>query len=545
MDTLRAYFKSRQAVNSTQDDHQTCIEDGEGQCGPQPIRIKRRAGSRGGWTLSEDAEHREETVFREDSDCDLQSEGNHTADPDEQSIADSTQTGDHITSPRSFDGNNLVSQGDIVIEQEEASQDLVSEVSDREEDQSISPASPEAQAIKSSTQVYISRPDQLQAFHQPYTEAIGLSMLISDDLSVAAKVEERHLLALHVLIPEEGRPSIFPSRIAENIIVEDLSRYLMPTRNMRGHEQTTAQKASVDGSVHLGKRPRDSADDAYASKQSANGNPEDLGLEELQNYIERLQARASSLSGQPSAKHSFRYKLLYRILKWVTVVSKEGRTSLKRALSSAYFDPPEWWSGENGPGAYRCSIPVDNLELYLEKNKDIAFLVYETYLEPSRDDLDEARRKTGNKLWTPVVEQSIRPISEGLTEAVSTVLESRDVYTDMLETFRTSHEVTAPYIFCYHHRSDFEELAASSDGTTRQQLQLFLKHIVDTLGDVYNAAAATISQGKVSLKYLDYLFKPGDTLVMRDNGGQYTGWIAEDWAQPIQKERVVREKAEA
>lgn len=138
MDTLQAYFKSQVTVSSPQDDHQTCIEDEEGQYGPQRIRSKRRARSRESWTPSEDAEHCVETVFREDSDRDLQSAGNRTDDPDEQSIADHTQTRDYTTSPQSFDDNSLVSQENSVIYQEEASQGLeVSEFSDREVDQFI------------------------------------------------------------------------------------------------------------------------------------------------------------------------------------------------------------------------------------------------------------------------------------------------------------------------------------------------------------------------------------------------------------------------
>jgi len=557
MDALQVYFRSQIIGSGRQDDYQTCIEDHEEQYETSNrTQGKGRASSSEGSIPAEDPEYQGEAGFGENSEDELQSAASPATDPDERSTADHTHPRDSLSTTASVDDDSIVSREATDTDEEVASEDPKdSEFEDSDEYQPTISFGVESQAKNSPAAEATRRLDQIQAFHQAYTKTVGPSITISDDLSVADKVEERHLLALRVLIPEEqklppqgGNHALQDYQMQLMLLEQQNKKRLMMARqeqDMADHEQITAQEMSANGPVHLGKRPRDSTDDAYASKQSMIGDLDDLSFEELQSHIERLQARARSMNGQTASKHFFRHKLLYRILRWVTVPTKDGSASKKRVLSSAYFDPPEWWSAEKGLGTYRCSIPVDNLELYLEKNKDIAFLVYKTYVEPSFEELEEAKRKRDSKSWTPVVTESIRPISEELIEAISTMLEGREEYTDILETFRSSHEVTAPYTFCYHHRSDLDDIAASCDDSTQQQLQLFIGHVVDTLGEVYNVAGAMISQGKVSHRYLEYLFKPGDTLVMRDNDGQYTGWIATSWPKPIWKERVQREKAEA
>ncbi|KAF2187038.1 hypothetical protein K469DRAFT_686249 [Zopfia rhizophila CBS 207.26] len=51
-----------------------------------------------------------------------------------------------------------------------------------------------------------------------------------------------------------------------------------------------------------------------------------------------------------------------------------------------YFDRPEWMGGKENPRHVLSNIPLYNLDLYLEKNKDISFLVYR--------DFDKAKTKT-------------------------------------------------------------------------------------------------------------------------------------------------------
>ncbi|KAJ9658264.1 hypothetical protein H2198_003837 [Neophaeococcomyces mojaviensis] len=214
-------------------------------------------------------------------------------------------------------------------------------------------------------------------------------------------------------------------------------------------------------------------------------------------------------------------------------------------LSPAYFDPPEWWGGEGVTGAFRCSVPLENLELYLEKNKDVAIIIYRTYVEPSPEDLLAKKGAKVNKPWTAVVNESIRPIHKGLVYALTEMLEVRDEYAAILQTFRSSSEVTAPYIFCYHHRSDFDDISESSDESTKEQLHLFLSHIMQIWGEVYNTANLMISQNNISHRYIEYLFKPGDTLIQRHEDGEYTGWVATGWPKKTSTEQMPRQQAEA
>lgn len=290
-----------------------------------------------------------------------------------------------------------------------------------------------------------------------------------------------------------------------------------------------------------------------------------LDLNQLQNYIGRLAKRATSLKTMPVAKSrpTHRHLTLYRIQSY-SRMSETRRNhpdvwdpyhsdpfidapeawrnrpdSRETVLSAPFIDAPEW-IGPADTGTLHCKVPIHNFDLFLEKNKDISFIVFKTYAiqrpQPYRivsetDDVPEI-----------TVKESIKPITKELVEGVKLVLGSQDKYVDLRHDFKATSELAAPYLFIFHQRGYPDTLSDSAKQTSREQLTSLWNHVIQKHGDEYTTADASLSTGKVTPDTLKYLFKPGDVVIQR-KGDLYSGWVARSWAKHIKTYQTIREKA--
>ena len=120
-----------------------------------------------------------------------------------------------------------------------------------------------------------------------------------------------------------------------------------------------------------------------------------MDVEELRNYMASLQSRAKRIKRLrvEAITPAYRYQLLYRIQRHQPTPSRSGRDKIEKVLSPPYLDPPEQLPGLGGPPILRCQIPLTNLDLFLEQNKDISFIVYQTYVPSSRGHLQDYLRR--------------------------------------------------------------------------------------------------------------------------------------------------------
>lgn len=202
-----------------------------------------------------------------------------------------------------------------------------------------------------------------------------------------------------------------------------------------------------------------------------------------------------------------------------------------------YFDPPQWTKGQGGPGALRSQLPVTNFDLYLEKNKDISFIVYKTHGIPQDDSKmrEMGDRQSGSHDSNDaVVDESIQPVNEALLNAVEALLEAKDEYASILRSFRQTSELVAPYLFVFHQRNDWERIRLSLPESSQQQLVMLWDYILQSQGPEYALADSKISLGKVTPELLKYLFKPGQLLV-QNKDDEMQGWICEDWPRDIRR----------
>lgn len=286
-------------------------------------------------------------------------------------------------------------------------------------------------------------------------------------------------------------------------------------------------------SLHAERKPRkrrrlDLTSKAVALREDL----QNLDVDELEELIEHL--------GQRTKQKPFKYLVLYRITPSGGQPSYgylKFNTAARNDPMPLYFDPPQWTRGQRGPGVLRSQLPVTNFDLYLEKNKDISFVVYKTYGMPQDDSRTRGmrdRQLAAHDLNDAVVDESIQPVNEALVNAIEALLKAEDEYASILQSFRQTSELEAPYLFVFHQRNDWERIRLSLPESSHQQLVMLWDYILQSQGAEYAVADSRISLGKITPELLKYLFKPGQLLVQNKDDGMQ-GWICEDWPRVIRR----------
>ena len=272
--------------------------------------------------------------------------------------------------------------------------------------------------------------------------------------------------------------------------------------------------------------------------------PSKLDLQKLQEYIELLQAQATHFKSIQSLQAPPRYQILYRI--------QRGEHAQQRSSEQKYeekypfFDHPEFVSGQGSASHIRCKLPLTNFDLYLEKNKDISFIVYRNFdTESARIEakagIDDLSRDTATFLPKHISE-TLRPVNEDLIEATTALLESQQEYAELLRDFSASVELPAPYLFIYHSRRSLKKFQDSISPHAQAQLSLLLRYVTEQYADEYAAADSLLSRNMISPQHLRYLFKPGELLVSRVDG-QYMGFVSRSWPRISSDKQISRERA--
>ena len=270
-----------------------------------------------------------------------------------------------------------------------------------------------------------------------------------------------------------------------------------------------------------------------------------LDMQKLQEYIELLQTKAQELGATQKEQVPSRYQVLYRIWQKEVVRDRKGRNTSGRRYSLPFFDHPEWVRGQGNASRVQCNLPLDNFELYLEKNKDIAFIVYRNFDPDLASIVAKPGPEDARAAHLPQhTSETIRPVNQDFIEVVKTLLSSQPEYAELLSEYTKSYELPAPYLFIYHNRNSLEAFQHGLPVPARTQLSLLWNYVTEQYADEYAAADSLLSQNKISPQFVPYLFKPGDVLVSRADG-QHTGYVATSWPHISWKKRMSRMQAAA
>ncbi|RYP93128.1 hypothetical protein DL770_000785 [Monosporascus sp. CRB-9-2] len=213
-----------------------------------------------------------------------------------------------------------------------------------------------------------------------------------------------------------------------------------------------------------------------------------------------------------------------------------------RERSHLYLEEP--WISESGPyGSHlRAGSAIRNFELFLERGRDISFLIYKDF---------ECCRKGSQRSAHGCYDDSTAEISRHfLGESISIVSDDlasalRQLAEESLNgiphpKFETGVEngIVYPYLWWFHRRAEISEAATWLDPTGQQHIGIFRDYLQHRLGDEWKTVDSLISRGRISVQYIEYLFAPNTILISKLNGekhAQIEGFLAGDWLNPQRK----------
>ncbi|KAL7798744.1 AAA family ATPase [Trichoderma afarasin] len=180
-----------------------------------------------------------------------------------------------------------------------------------------------------------------------------------------------------------------------------------------------------------------------------------------------------------------------------------------------YLDQPQWIEGETSSRtAFTGSLSVHNIPAYLSKHPEICGVIYRDYDITSFIGKDAPDEDLNTRINPEQTGEFIEPISRSLSSAINRFFEYYKFNTDAVASFN-SLKLIAPYVTIYYARKDgLTSFMATLERRQHAQFQILLDYILSRYEDDYSILDEMTSKGKISQAYIEYLFKPGDTLVL-------------------------------
>jgi hypothetical protein len=178
--------------------------------------------------------------------------------------------------------------------------------------------------------------------------------------------------------------------------------------------------------------------------------------------------------------------------------------------SGLYLDTP--WIIEHGPrnAHLRCMNKISNLELYLERNKGVIFLVYRQY-----ECCGESRSPRINSHNAPHDEMD--PSAFMVSECVSN--ESSELISTLGDFGKTALDgithpdfddiddtIYYPYVWWYHRRGAIDFAISSLDVLSIQNIEVFRTYLQTRPKDTWNTVDDLLSRGCTTAEYLKYIY---------------------------------------
>jgi hypothetical protein len=177
-----------------------------------------------------------------------------------------------------------------------------------------------------------------------------------------------------------------------------------------------------------------------------------------------------------------------------------------------YLDTP--WALKSGEYSVhlRGGTEIKNLELHIERHKNLTFLVYNDYTccSPPKTTSDRISKQDHDQNTQDInsykSEESVCVISQQLSNALMEIRNDYQNVPGYYPDFEVFQEFSAPYLWLYHERDSIEKMIPKLSRISQHSLGVFLDYIKISFGDEYSRVDALISKGLISSKYLSYLF---------------------------------------
>ncbi|KAH7182325.1 P-loop containing nucleoside triphosphate hydrolase protein [Fusarium flagelliforme] len=194
-----------------------------------------------------------------------------------------------------------------------------------------------------------------------------------------------------------------------------------------------------------------------------------------------------------------------------------------------YVDEP--WIVKGGPYQVhlRSSKEISNLDLHLEKNKDIVCIVYRVYQccgdLPSASSPNQSGTSHDASVSSLIASENVSIVSDGL-RAVWEGLIANGVGTSSASKVYDTQHTHHPYLWWFHHRQDIDLWTSRLDRESKKLIDAFRSYLNESLDTEWAAVDDLMSRGKITKQHLDYILIPGQIILSRSNGQNMTHFEA-------------------
>ncbi|KAF5638790.1 AAA family ATPase [Fusarium tjaetaba] len=234
----------------------------------------------------------------------------------------------------------------------------------------------------------------------------------------------------------------------------------------------------------------------------------DAAFDELKESRSRLQARENFLHGPP------RHQVLYRIRCEGSRLDDEDSDASEETTEEGYttYEKPPWVV-QYGPhkAHLRAGSHVPSLELYLERNKDIAFLVYVDLYHPIEAAALPMYTKESICIISPHLRNALHDLKLSALEGIP-----HPDFEDL------SLHIPFPYLWWFNRRDQIANTVAESDAESQCYLSLLQNYMFDRLQSAWSKVDELTSKGLITIEYLDYIYTPGQILISEAVGNDLT-----------------------
>lgn len=201
--------------------------------------------------------------------------------------------------------------------------------------------------------------------------------------------------------------------------------------------------------------------------------------------------------------------------------------------SNTYLDEPKWVLGDRKRLYMKAEMSVHNLALFIERNLDIAFIVYKDYNSKARGNMSACLEASNGVSRAPeAYAESLSFISDEMKSAMEQMIDQVPDFIQYFPDFKALEDVPAPYIFMYYAKQYWDECQSRLSTQNQRLLGLLKQCIMESYAAEYEAADGAFANGLVSRRYMKYLVRPGDVLVVA-NGSQISAFMSLDWIAEI------------
>ncbi|KAK0372974.1 hypothetical protein CLIM01_09660 [Colletotrichum limetticola] len=226
-------------------------------------------------------------------------------------------------------------------------------------------------------------------------------------------------------------------------------------------------------------------------------------LQKMKQRIRMLEAANEELSRTPTSQVPVRVQIFHRL----------GEEDKGRNI---YLAEPEWMLNENDIRLSARFLLMDP-EGYIEREKDISFVVYKCYSEEhQRYAVEEAMKSSGPLPNPEPAYQDILLTSEEMVEALQAFFALHPESCQEFPKANTHDRLLAPFVWWYRHRR-----SSKIESLPRRQAELInglVSHIEEAYATLYDNIDEQLRRGYVSNTSMEYLFRPGQVLISFTDG---------------------------